>query len=73
MLLTNDGCKNQVSKAALRTRYSLQNLGETSTAQIAKVSALKQELAQSLAKVEEGREIDLLKNPKSGKAEAFAE
>lgn len=76
MLLANAGRKNESKngrrKAALRTHCSLKNLQETSTAQISRVSALKQALAQPLAKVEECREIDQLKNPKSGKAKAFA-
>jgi len=73
MLLANGGCKKQVSKAALRTRCSLQNLQETSTAQIAKVSEWRQELAQSLVKVEEDREADHARTQSLGKAEVFAE
>jgi hypothetical protein len=63
MLLSNAGSKKQVSKAALRIRCGLQNLQETSTAAISRVSALKQELAQSLAKAEENREVDQPKSP----------
>jgi hypothetical protein len=74
MLLANAGRKNEVSKAALRIcRCSLQNLQETLTAQISRASALKQQLTQSLAEVDENRETDQLENPRCGKAEAFAE
>jgi hypothetical protein len=58
-MLLNGECKKQVSMVALRIcRRSLQDLQETSTARIARVSTLMEELAQSLAKVEENLEIE---------------
>ncbi len=73
-LFVNTGCEDEANKTALNTcRASLESLQKNSTAQVASVNALKQELAQSQAKVEElTKEVDQLKSPKSDKAEASA-
>ncbi len=73
-LLVSTGCEDEANKTALNTcRTSLESLQKTSTAQVANVNELKQELAQSQAKVEElTKEVDQLKSPKSGKAEVTA-
>ena len=73
-LLVSTGCEDEANKAALNTcRASLESLQKASTAQVASVNALKQELARFQAKVEElTKEVDQLKSPKSGKAEVSA-
>jgi hypothetical protein len=71
-LLLGSGCEDEASKTALRNcNTSLESLQKTSTAQMASVNALKQELALSQAKVEElTKEVEQLKPPKPGKASA---
>ena len=74
VLLVSTGCEDEANKTALSAcRANVESLQKTSTAQVASVNALKQELAQSQAKVEElTKEVDQLKSPKSSKAEASA-
>jgi hypothetical protein len=73
-LLVASGCEDEAGKAALRTcNTNLESLQKTSTAQVASVNALKRELAQSQAKVEElTKEVEQLKSPKPTKPAAAA-